>query len=100
MQINFKDGIAPTIHSVKVNESFIVASFYEHPDICVWDAKTKNLVHIRGVSPNRYMPFNVLDQHFVKCFNRRLFMTKTKTKTTIFLLRDFVCGKNFCCLVK
>ena len=30
--------------SVKVNERFIAASFCQHPEICVWDAKTKELV--------------------------------------------------------
>ncbi|XP_046630726.1 F-box/WD repeat-containing protein 11-like [Daphnia pulicaria] len=45
MQIQFND-IIPVLKSVKINDSFIVASFIHHPEICVWDTKTRDLLYV------------------------------------------------------
>jgi len=50
MQIQFK-GEVPILNSVKMSDSFIVASFCRHPEICVWNTKTRDLVHY-------YLQFN------------------------------------------
>ena len=49
MQIQFK-GEVPILNSVKMSDGFIVASFCRHPEICVWNTKTRDLVH--------YLQFN------------------------------------------
>jgi len=36
----------PLIYSVKVSDALIVACFYYHTEVCVWDAKTFNLVNL------------------------------------------------------
>jgi hypothetical protein len=44
MQIQF-NGDVPIVKSVKINDSFIVVSFCRHPEICVWNTKTRDLVY-------------------------------------------------------
>ncbi len=46
MQINWMEEKIPEIRSVKVNDNFIAASFFEHSEICVWNAETKELVFL------------------------------------------------------
>lgn len=35
----------PLIFSIKVNNLFIAACFYFHPEVCIWDVATLNLVY-------------------------------------------------------
>ena len=45
MQINWMEEKIPEIRTVKVNDNFIAISFFEHSEICVWHAHSKELVN-------------------------------------------------------
>jgi hypothetical protein len=39
------NGNYPILTRLKINSNFITASFCVHPEICVWDAKSHELVN-------------------------------------------------------
>lgn len=48
----------PEIYSVQLNEQFIIASFYQDAEVCIWDAATKNLVNIILLKPKFKIKIN------------------------------------------